>query len=138
MSRKEWDTLRTQVSQKAHSLCEICGGKGPRHLVECHEVWAYDENTRIQSLDKLQALCPYCHEVKHFGFAASRGYRQRVLERFMEINELNEKLAEEIITAVYAQWVYRSSLEWTHNIDFLKKFATSTEELIKKGNIKII
>jgi len=138
VSRKEWDTLRRQVSQKAHNLCEICGGKGLKHPVECHEVWAYDEITKIQSLASLQALCPFCHEVKHFGFAASRGNRQRALERFMKINKINENIAEEIIAAVYAQWKYRSTLEWILNTDLLKGYSVSTEDLIKKGNITII
>lgn len=39
-----WDRLRRPVFGRARSRCEICGGRGPAHPVECHEVWEYDDD----------------------------------------------------------------------------------------------
>src|SRR5574337_1863360 len=69
LTTKRWDILRGIVADQAWNVCEICGGVGPKHPVECHEIWEYDEKNRTQKLAGMIALCPDCHMVKHFGFA---------------------------------------------------------------------
>lgn len=39
VSRQDWDRIRSQVYEQADRRCEVCGGRGSRHPVECHEVW---------------------------------------------------------------------------------------------------
>ena len=56
LPKKDWDRLRREQYKKAGYVCEICGGKGSRHPVECHEIWHYDEDTNTQRLDGLIAL----------------------------------------------------------------------------------
>jgi hypothetical protein len=68
-----WDRIRRQVYRQAEYRCEICGGRGPEHPVECHEVWRYDDRTRTQMLVRMIALCPACHQVKHIGLANVKG-----------------------------------------------------------------
>lgn len=59
----EWDLVRRAVYRRARYRCEVCGGRGggpdgPNHPVECHEVWAYDDEHHVQRLERLVALCP--------------------------------------------------------------------------------
>src|SRR6266487_2075486 len=68
-----WDRIRRQMYRQADYRCEICGGRGPEHPVECHEVWRYDDRTRVQLLVRMIALCPVCHQVKHIGLANGQG-----------------------------------------------------------------
>lgn len=70
---KAWDVLQRQTYRVANNVCEVCGGRSPKWPVECHEEWYYDDETRIQRLSGLIALCPSCHEVKHIGLANVRG-----------------------------------------------------------------
>ena len=112
VSARDWDTIRKQVYLEAGYRCEICGGVGAKHPVECHEVWSYDDNIKIQKLELFQALCPPCHEVKHFGFASVRGFRDRALNQFMKINDLNFSTAEAMIDAVFEQWQQRGLVRW--------------------------
>ena len=51
-----WDRLRRQVAAQAG--CEICGGRGRRWAVECHEVWHYDDAAKVQRRERLVALRP--------------------------------------------------------------------------------
>ena len=69
----EWDRLRKLASDAAEDRCEVCGGRGPRWPVECHEIWEYDDEQHTQTLLGLTALCPACHEVKHIGLANIKG-----------------------------------------------------------------
>lgn len=64
-----WRRLRVDVVNAAGHRCEICGGQGRRHAVECHEEWAYDDEQCVQRLVKLVALCPDCHMAKTPGRA---------------------------------------------------------------------
>ena len=73
VSKTDWDTLRKATYQKAGHVCEICGGRGPKWPVECHEIWHYDDESLTQTLKGLIALCPSCHETKHIGLAGLRG-----------------------------------------------------------------
>jgi hypothetical protein len=122
VSKKEWNIIRKKVYQAAGYHCEICGGKGNQHPVECHEVWEYNEFTGVQKLSFFQALCPLCHEVKHIGFARSRGFGNRALKTFCSVNEVTETEAESIINAVFDQWEYRSLKKWTLDISLLKEY----------------
>ena len=67
----EWDRLRRETYSRANNRCEVCWSKGPSHPVECHEQWHFDEDTRVQSLRGLVALCPMCHAATHFGFSSN-------------------------------------------------------------------
>jgi hypothetical protein len=73
LTKAEWDVLRKQAYQKAGYCCEVCGGKGHKWPVEAHEIWEFDDNTRIQTLKGLMALCPACHAVKHMGRSLAVG-----------------------------------------------------------------
>jgi len=53
LSTKDWDTLRRESYHLASYKCEVCGGVGPRHPVECHEIWHYDDAYHVQRLDGL-------------------------------------------------------------------------------------
>ena len=80
VSAAAWKKIALVVAKEAGSRCEICGGRGHRHPVECHEVWFYDDKTLTQKLVRLIALCPRCHEVKHIGLAKRRGRLNKALE----------------------------------------------------------
>jgi hypothetical protein len=45
-----WDRIRHPVWPQAEYRCEIYGGRGPEHPMECYEVWRYDDWTRVQML----------------------------------------------------------------------------------------
>lgn len=129
VTNKQWDNIRKPVYQKANFVCEICGEKGTKHPVECHEVWIYDDTTLTQRLGYFQALCPLCHEVKHIGLAGIRGNGDRAFNRFKTINQLEDTLARQIISAVFKQWSIRSRQQWTLDIEQLRQHGLNPDEL---------
>ncbi len=40
---EDWERLRKFVFKLAGYRCEICGGRGDKWWVECHEQWEYDD-----------------------------------------------------------------------------------------------
>lgn len=122
LPREGWDKLRKISYRDARYRCEICGGRGPKHPVECHEIWAYVDRTHVQRLEGLQSLCPNCHMVKHFGLAMTRGYADVAFGHFCKINKLERDAAEAHITFVFDVWEERSKHEWIQDLSFIKRF----------------
>ena len=46
-STKKWDRLRKDCYKAAFYKCEVCGGVGSAHPVECHEVWDFDDENKM-------------------------------------------------------------------------------------------
>lgn len=132
VSKKEWDRIKSQVSSQAWDTCQICGGVGDKHPVECHEIWSYDDDKLIQKLEGMIALCPSCHQVKHFGFAQISGKAEQAFQHLMKINRLTKIQAEKYVKAAFQQWAQRSEKEWQLDISHLSEYGIDTSEIEEK------
>lgn len=121
LTEREWDSLRNACYTRAGSRCEVCGGRGRKHPVECHEIWQFDDSWGVQTLLGLVALCPDCHKVKHIGFAASRGPQTlaRALNHLMRVNQWPEDLTEAYVAKMFEIWRHRSRRKWKLNLSWL-------------------
>ena len=102
--------------------CEVCGGKGTAHPVECHEVWEYDDRQHIQRLAGLVALCPACHEAKHMGYASSVGRAGQARAHLARINGWSMDDVESYLEIQFEQWSRRSQYEWSLDLSWLRQF----------------
>lgn len=132
VTKSQWDKLRSAVYSQAYSLCEICGGSGSKHPVECHEVWLYDDKLCIQTLERMIALCPDCHQVKHFGLAEVQGKRDKALKHLMKVNKLTVIEAEDYVKQAFNIWYNRSKNNWTVDISNLADYGIDISKLKSK------
>lgn len=116
----EWDRLRKACYAQAEHKCEVCGGVGKKHPVEAHEIWDYDGKSRVQRLVRLIALCPPCHEVKHFGRAIAVGNMERAFEHLRVVNGWGPHETQAHIEAAFALWRERSLHPWTLDISAVR------------------
>ncbi len=110
----QWDRLRREVYRRFGYHCAVCGAGGKLH---CHEVWAYDDATHVQSLQGFRALCENCHHIKHLGFAgilAGRGQLDydQLIAHFCSVNGCDDQTFERHRAAAFAEWRERSRHEW--------------------------
>jgi transposase-like protein len=124
VTKEEWDRLRKIVYREAGNVCEICGGVGRRWPVECHEVWRYNDEAHVQKLERLIALCPACHEVKHIGLAGVRGHQAQALAHLAKVNGWSKEDAKLYLEACFEQWSRRNRHEWKLDISYLERFKT--------------
>lgn len=128
LTAPEWDYVRKKCYRKANYRCEICGGVGPNHPVECHEKWEYNERTHTQTLTGLIALCPACHEVKHIGLANINGRFYDAIEHLAKVNEWSFEKANWYAHDAMELWEGRSQHDWTLNTEFLNEYKKEPEE----------
>jgi 5-methylcytosine-specific restriction endonuclease McrA len=125
LSKDDWDLVRRAVYRQAGRRCEVCGGRGPQHHVECHEVWVYDDQRHIQRLERMIALCPACHEVKHMGHANVTGHGARARRHLAEVNGWSASETERYVERAFAVWQERSQHEWQLDISALDAYGVA-------------
>lgn len=118
----EWDYVRKKCYREASYCCEICGGVGPNHPVECHEKWEYDHVNHVQTLTGLIALCPACHEVKHIGLASINGRYYDALEHLAKVNGWQLEEARAYAEEAMEEWERRSRHDWKLNTEYLTEY----------------
>jgi hypothetical protein len=114
----KWDKLRRECYAKAGAQCEICGAKG---RMECHEIWAYDMQTKTQTLTGLICLCHECHQCKHPGLAEVKGHAADVIRHLSRINGWTADEAKAYIRKAFTVWEIRSSYHWTLDLTWLDR-----------------
>lgn len=130
VTKAQWDLIRFAVYAAAGNVCEICGGVGKAHAVECHEVWEYllDETQAgvhvppVQRLVRMVALCPACHEVKHFGLAQQRGRLVQALAHLAVVNGWPVELAGQHVQQQALLWQQRSLIRWALDLSHLATY----------------
>jgi Zn finger protein HypA/HybF involved in hydrogenase expression len=127
ISKEEWEKLKRTTFTRAGYKCEVCGGRGARWPVECHEIFAYDDAQHIQKLVRLMALCPACHEVKHIGLSGLRGRGISAKAHLAKVNGWSLEDAELYIEGCFEKWHRRSCHQWKLDLSYLDQFGIGTE-----------
>lgn len=115
LPKAEWRRICQQVYTNYNHHCGICGAEGSLH---CHEIWKYDDEHHIQTLQGFIALCNWCHHIKHLGLAgilAAKGRLdyEEVVQHFITVNECTRKSFEAYKQQVFIQWQARSHHQWS-------------------------
>lgn len=120
-----WDVIRRKVYKLAGYRCQLCGGKGDKWPVECHEVWRFRHRTAEQELVRLEALCPSCHEAKHFGLAQMHGNEERALKHIMKVNGWKRKRVIDRINRCAEVWRGKNDvMKWYIKLKWLRDFVS--------------
>lgn len=117
---KDWDKVRKATYAAAGHKCELCGGVGRKHPVECHEIWEYDDTNHVQKLVGVEALCPQCHRTKHFGLAVQMGQGDMCKAHMMRVNRWTSAQADAHLTQAFDVWRQRSAVSWTLDLTWLE------------------
>lgn len=122
LSAKDWDKVRKSVYKEHDHKCQICGGVGKKHLVECHEIWQYDWESKTQTLVGLECLCPKCHSVKHWGLSQIQGKEGMCVEHIKAVNGISHKEMHDYIIKSFEIWRERSSTHWALDISYIHQY----------------
>jgi hypothetical protein len=122
LKQKQWDILRKETYRRARSVCEVCGGFGKRHPVEAHEIWEFNDMTKVQRLVRLVALCPECHEVQHFGRAMQTGRSVEAAEHLMKVNGWDDSQTRAHINEAFNEFNRRNEIRWILDFSILADY----------------
>lgn len=125
LTKSQWDKVRRKCYKEAGYVCEVCGKKGHKHPVECHELFEFDATNRKITLVGLIALCPECHKSCHPGRcnAQGRDVYLRARENLALVNGLTVNQAEEYYRKCFDEWRILSQVEeWSIDTSWLNSY----------------
>jgi hypothetical protein len=108
----QWDRIRRSVYQRAGYRCQTCGREG---MLQCHEVWQYNEETGIQWLRGFAALCRDCHDVKHILFNRDIARHKELMRHFIAVNRISQEQAEQYLQTASQQQRRLNQRHWNIN-----------------------
>jgi hypothetical protein len=118
----DWDKIRKLTYQLANYTCQICGGRGNKHPVECHEIFVYDDVNLVQTFERCVALCPQCHSVKHIGFAITQNRHVGAIQHLMLVNEWSRTQTIRYIEECFVEYHRRSRHHWKVDLSNVVRF----------------
>lgn len=111
-----WDRLRKHAYRSSGFRCEICGAAG---RLEAHEKWELVNETSVQKLVGIQALCPLCHKAHHLGIARRLGMLQDVRQHLQYVNGWTLQELEEGVRDAFEVWEQRCEWPWQVDLSWL-------------------
>ena len=140
LPKKYWNIIRKDSYDKAENKCEICGDNGKnqgyKHNVECHEIWDYNEEKKVQKLLGLISLCPKCHQVKHFGRTSAIGKQAEAFKHMENVNNWNHKDCVDHLKVAMSEWMERSKYQWLIDLSYLNEKYEIPKKLINEAEKK--
>lgn len=117
MGTEVWDRMRKHAYQAAGFRCEICAQSG---MLEAHEKWVLSNETGVQRLSRLIALCPLCHKGHHLGIARRLGMLPAVKAQLLYVNGWTPAQMEREVQEAYEVWEQRCEMPWKVDLRFLQ------------------
>ena len=159
-SASTWDLIRNRVYAEFFYKCPYCEKEFWNDVPEesikrpvgggmhAHEIWRYDDETHIQHINGIVALCPTCHSIKHMVLTlkkieAGEIKQEDIIGHFCMVNNCNPSDFSEALEWEMQIYGERSRYNWVCNIEnfmeFINKDAckyVADESLI--GNLELI
>jgi hypothetical protein len=121
-----WDRLRRRVDADAGHRCEVCDRR-PARAVECDELWEYDDESHVQRLVRMVALCSDCHRARQMDRVGEMRAGRRALEHLARVNDWSAQQAERYRAAAFRRWRERSRARWSIDLDALRAYGVDVE-----------
>lgn len=112
----KWESIRKHAYKAAGFRCEICGTKGK---LEAHEKWELINETQVQKLTKIMALCPLCHKCHHIGLAKRMGLLFDIKNHMKLINNWNDSDFDYALLECKEIWEQRCDWPWVVDISWI-------------------
>lgn len=118
MGSAAWDRMRRHAYKAAGFRCEICGASGK---LEAHEKFVLYNETSVQRLERIMALCPLCHKAHHLGIARRLGMLRDVKAHMLWVNGWTADVLDAEIAEAYEVWEQRCHWPWTVDLSWLQE-----------------
>jgi hypothetical protein len=122
--------IRHYIYERVNNRCECCGRKRSKYL-EAHERWEFNEETKIQKLVRIIALCKLCHSATHYGHSKRRKNMDNINMHIKKINNFTDEELQTHIKEAYKTWNERNKIKW--ELDF--SIITNSGFEIKKSYV---
>lgn len=119
LSKVSWRSLVEAQKARAGGVCEVCGVDDGR--LQGHEVWAYDDERNVQTLQGLEICCDLCHRTHHIGKAMIDGEGEAAAEHMASTNGWTRAEVTQAIHDAFELQDRRSARRWTQDLSWVER-----------------
>jgi hypothetical protein len=141
LPRKRWDEIRVEAYVEHLDKCAICGIIPDKGKLHAHEWWLFQDDTWVQELGKVVALCNLCHMAKHpikafMLIDEGRMDYGEYVGHYCEVNDCYESDFIEDLKVALGVFAERSKHEWILKIgDYIDEVKEEFTESIEQGKV---
>jgi len=118
-SKEDWNIIRHHIYKRVFNKCECCGCYRNKFL-EAHERWSYNEETKIQKLERIIALCKMCHKSVHYGHSKFNNDITKINDHIKKIKKINDEELKEHIKDTKELWKKRNKITWILDLSIIE------------------
>jgi hypothetical protein len=122
-----WESLRARVYARAGHCCEACGTCAPRRA---DELWEFDDESHVQRLVRMVALCSDCHEARRMDRFGQMRAGRGALEHLARVNRWTVQQAERYRATTFRRWRERSRAWWSVDLGALRDYGITPELIL--------
>lgn len=111
-TKEDWNIIRHHIYKRVNYKCECCGCYKNKYL-EAHERWSYNEETKIQKLERIIALCKLCHKSVHYKYSI------KINEHLKKIKNINDEELKKHIKEAKELRNKRNNIEWILDLSII-------------------
>jgi 5-methylcytosine-specific restriction endonuclease McrA len=127
-----WERIRYTVRDRSKNVCELCGISARQGIQStgnhCHERFSYDQNTKVQKLERLMCICEECHNSTHFGRSNIEGNFEKAREHLKAVRKWTEEEVDRNIEDAYKILNARENIQWTLDLSVLTNSGIALKE----------
>jgi hypothetical protein len=112
LKRAAWERIRRDVVLTAHNTCQVCSDALPGSALNCHELWAYDDEHGTATLVGLRMQCRNCDSAVHMGRAVKRGFGKAAIAQLVKVNVIGVREAQILYRSAIDEWRPRNEKQW--------------------------
>lgn len=125
-----WNFIKAQTKLEQNNTCAKCGKKTSK--LDCHEVWEYDREKKVQKLVGVIGVCRDCHEVIHIGLTSLKGKEDKASEHFMKVNNCSYAEYRKALGRANEENALNNKVyEWQLDINYIKKYDEILDKIRK-------
>jgi hypothetical protein len=110
--RAVWKRIRTEALQVALNACQVCSDATPESVLNCHELWEYDDEHATATLVGLRIQCRNCDCAVHMGRAEKQGFLDVAIAQLCKVNGIGEPEAMTLYRRAKGVWSQRNKKQW--------------------------
>ena len=119
--RERVETFVFTRAKHCCELCKVCTKQGSPLVLQAR--WDYDvsDNSHVQRLVRLMAVCSECHDVTHFGKSSMNGKKDQALNHLKKVNRMTDTEVKEHVDASFHKRREMDLYTWKLDLSLLSK-----------------
>ncbi|MGS1026795.1 HNH endonuclease [Burkholderia glumae] len=125
---KKWQEIRLHYFAKHNHVCQSCKKTFDDKGLNLHELWDFNESSKIQKLIALIPLCPECHSIAHINRHKKEPEKIiALIEKYASYNKVSEDQSYADMDLAERERTHRQGIKYKLDMSLLSDFLATSQ-----------